>query len=207
MQTYKVFCEQSCYTFKILSNKLVDELKHFDSANYNISDIKKKLLTWLENPNRSDLVFDCDLESLNRAESTTFRFVEAAGGVVFIDKKMLTIVRHGILDLPKGHLEKGEKISEGAVREVIEETAINDLTIIESLPTTYHCYKKKGKWELKKTYWFAMTSKQHSGFKPQYSEGITTIKFFDSKKISIFLKNTYRSISDTLGDEIVQFLK
>ncbi|MDR0970376.1 MAG: NUDIX domain-containing protein [Lentimicrobiaceae bacterium] len=207
MQTYKVFYGKCCYATKIHANILVDDLKDFDSEKCNVLEVEKTLQMWLENSNRTDLFFDCNLETLHRAESMIFRFVEAAGGVVFVDKKMLAIVRHGILDLPKGHLEKDETISEGAIREVIEETAINDLTIFETLPTTYHCYKQKGKWELKKTYWYAMKTSQRSGFVPQYSEGITTIQFFDWSQISEFLKNTYRSLGDTLGNDMIRIFK
>jgi len=56
--------------------------------------------------------------------------------------------------LPKGKIDKGETTSEAAVREVREETGLKNIEIIGQLPDTFHIYNQKGKWLLKKTYWF-----------------------------------------------------
>ena len=51
--------------------------------------------------------------------------VNAAGGLVHNAKgQYLMIRRNDIWDLPKGHQEKGEEISQTALREVFEETGI-----------------------------------------------------------------------------------
>ena len=52
---------------------------------------------------------------------SNYKIIEAAGGLVFNDKnKILMIFRNGKWDLPKGKLEIGEQIQDGAIREVKE---------------------------------------------------------------------------------------
>ena len=53
-----------------------------------------------------------------------FKVVEAAGGIVEKDGKLLMIYRRKMWDIPKGKLDKGETIQECAVREVEEETGV-----------------------------------------------------------------------------------
>src|SRR5690606_39248757 len=60
--------------------------------------------------------------------------VTAAGGMVFNDKKeILFIYRNKRWDQPKGKIEKGETLEESAIREVEEETGIQDLKITRYL--------------------------------------------------------------------------
>ena len=86
------------------------------------------------------------------------KLIEAAGGLVYNSKdEILAIYRRGSWDLPKGKIDKGESIEAAAVREVQEETGIQQLTLGKPLSTTYHTYRlTNGKRVLKKTYWFAM---------------------------------------------------
>jgi 8-oxo-dGTP pyrophosphatase MutT (NUDIX family) len=121
--------------------------------------------------------------------------IEAAGGLVIDpDGRLLVIKRLGMWDLPKGKIEKGEKIEEAAMREVEEECGISRLTLKEPLPDTYHCYKLDAKYILKRTYWFEM---QYSGSelpKPQTEEHITEVKFMEADKVERAKHNTYPSL-------------
>ena len=128
----------------------------------------------------------------------------AAGGIVAKDGKFVSIVRHNIPDLPKGHIEKGEHPEQAALREVEEETSIGKLRIIKELPSTWHCYLEHEQWKLKRTYWYLMESEEAIQPKPQTEEGITEIKLIGNEEIENFLKNTFHSISEILGKDLRQ---
>ena len=52
-----------------------------------------------------------------------FPLIQAAGGVVqHANSKILFIYRNNLWDMPKGRVEKNEIITDGALREVMEET-------------------------------------------------------------------------------------
>ena len=68
----------------------------------------------------------------------------AAGGIVMNPKQeILWIFRRGFWDLPKGKLDPGETIPQCALREVEEETGINDIQLNELITITYHEYFDK----------------------------------------------------------------
>ena len=134
----------------------------------------------------------------------TFRMAPAAGGVVVVDGNIVTIVRNGVPDLPKGHLEKGETPENAASREVREETGIDKLQIVKALPPTWHCYQVGDEWRLKRTYWYLMTTSESIHPKPQTEEGISEIKLIGNEELEAFLRETFRSISEILGEELRQ---
>src|ERR1700704_2258892 len=80
-----------------------------------------------------------DLEELKKALFKKFTLVQAAGGLVINEKnEILMIFRRGSWDLPKGKLDNGEKLEECAIREVKEETGLNNVLPISPLMITYH---------------------------------------------------------------------
>ena len=78
----------------------------------------------------------------------------------------------GVRDLPKGKAEKGETIRETAIREVMEETGIENLKIDKYFSNTFHIVRNKRKYFLKETSWFLMSSNFKGKLKPQIKEGI-----------------------------------
>ena len=77
--------------------------------------------------------------------------VEAAGGTVEDGEgRMLMMLRRGRWDLPKGHVEPGESHEEAALREVAEETGLQQVSIVGPLTTTQHFYRMHGRWETKR---------------------------------------------------------
>ena len=127
--------------------------------------------------------------------SKLFPEIIAAGGKVYNDKsEILFIYRNKKWDLPKGKAEKNENISQTALREVIEETGIKNLTIIKPIEKTYHIFKKGSKHFLKSTYWFEMTSDYNGKFKPQKKEGISRVEWIDKETIGSILPKSYANI-------------
>lgn len=123
-----------------------------------------------------------------------FKIVRAAGGLVIKDGKILMIYRMGVWDLPKGKLEKKEKVKEGALREVEEECNIT-VEILEKLPKTWHSYAFKGKKILKKTSWYLMSCSDDSLMKPQAEEFIEKVSWMTPEEVLEVLPKAYTSIA------------
>jgi 8-oxo-dGTP pyrophosphatase MutT (NUDIX family) len=142
-----------------------------------------------------------DTEKSFRKFCSVFITIEAGGGLVMNDEgHYLFIFRRNKWDLPKGKSEKGEPISDTAVREVREETGIEVSRVLNSIGVTYHAYHEADLFFLKKTYWFLM---QYSGKQkpvPQISEDITRIKWLGNEEIhKVVMKNTFPNIADLLN--------
>ena len=129
----------------------------------------------------------------------SFKFMQAAGGLVEKNGKYLFIKRNGLWDIPKGKLEKGESVEEGAIREIEEECGITSPVISHHLLDTWHTYEHKGKNVLKKTYWFYLKATDNGDvLVPQLDEGITDAGYFGLDELSGIKENTYLSILDVI---------
>ncbi len=127
------------------------------------------------------------------------QLIKAAGGLVRnAEGEYLFIFRNKRWDLPKGKLEKGEKMKEAALREVEEECGVVIFKNKEKLCRTYHIYELNNKVVLKKTNWYSMTVKGKPKLVPQKEEGITKAEWLNSDALSPILKNTYPLILDVL---------
>ena len=134
-------------------------------------------------------------EKLERFLRKKLPVVEAAGGLVYNNKReILFIYRNGKWDIPKGRIEKKESHQEAAVREVEEETGITGLEVKKFLTTTYHVFKRNGKFKLKVTYWFEMYSEFDGEFIPQIDEGLLKVKWKNFEKTQKALRDSYENI-------------
>ncbi|MDB5010934.1 MAG: hypothetical protein JWQ06_1723 [Mucilaginibacter sp.] len=125
--------------------------------------------------------------------------IEAAGGIVKNEAgEYLFIYRNDKWDLPKGKIEKGERVKQAAVREVEEECGIMVNELGKKVCKTYHAYISREEVVLKKTHWFKMKSNDKSKLKPQKEEGITDARWFKKKKINTITENTFPSIMEVL---------
>lgn len=121
--------------------------------------------------------------------------VIAGGGKVYNDKgDILFIYRNEKWDLPKGKIEGVESIEETAIREVMEETGVAGLEIIQALETTYHIFKRNGGYKIKITYWFEMKTGFGGDLYAQEFEGITKVAWLNPEEIKEALKNSYANI-------------
>ncbi len=98
------------------------------------------------------------------------------------------------MDLPKGKLELGESESEGALREVEEETGVRNLELNEKIIDTYHTYVQNEKLILKRTAWYSMKVAGCPELTPQIEEGIAWVKWINKAEVEDFVKDTYPSI-------------
>ena len=178
-----------------------------ESDRYEADILCDFLQEWLDDRDQTDtFIHEVGENAVAEALKQTFKMAPAAGGVVVKDGKFVSIVRHGIPDLPKGHIEKDENPEQAALREVEEETGIGKLRIVKELPSTWHCYFEHEEWKLKRTYWYLMNTSETIQPKPQTEEGITEIKLIGNEWIEDFLKNTFRSISEILRKDLCQIV-
>ena len=126
--------------------------------------------------------------------------VEAAGGVVAFGDKILAMRRNGRWDLPKGHQDPGEDISVTALREVMEETGIDNLQLKDLICITDHCYKRNGIWHLKHTWWYDMLYTDPTDLTPQREEDIAKAAWVAKSSLPPYLLNTYPSILEVFRE-------
>ena len=203
---YKIFHENKALVFpKIEGDALKFDAMLQESERYEADILCDFLQEWLADNDQTDtFIHEVGEKAVATALNETFRMAPAAGGIVVNDGKIVSIVRHGIPDLPKGHIEKGEMPEQAALREVEEETGIDNLQIVKELPSTWHCYIEHEIWTLKRTYWYLMGTTETIQPKPQTEEGITEIKLVGNEEVETFLKNTFRSISEILAKDLRQ---
>jgi len=140
-----------------------------------------------------------------KAFAADYTLIEAAGGIIRNQKgEILFIYRNKKWDLPKGKREEGESIRKTALREVNEETGLNDLIIKDKLPSTLHIYSEKNQKILKKTHWYEMLSVNPEALKPQTEEGISKVKWVPLNEIDPYLKKTYRSLNSLLSYYVIR---
>lgn len=142
----------------------------------------------LEKSNKMErvVVFSNDFEKLKSHFESLFKIEEAAGGVVRNEKEeILMMYRRGSWDMAKGHIEKGETREIAAIREVQEETGLQNVELGEYLTTTYHTFRnKKNKRILKVSYWFNMTTTDKQLI-PQIEEDIEKLEWMSLKKAKL----------------------
>jgi len=123
------------------------------------------------------------------------KVVTAAGGMVMnAQKEILFIYRNNRWDLPKGKTEKNESIENSAIREVEEETGVQNLEIKRFITCTYHVFKRKGKLRLKETYWYEMYTEYEGELVPEVKEGIKKAKWKNFQKSQKALRKSYANI-------------
>lgn len=143
--------------------------------------------------------FHPDLEELKKAFYKKFTIIIAAGGLVQNEKsEILMIHRRGKWDMPKGKLDKKEKLEDCAVREVEEETGLKNVKLIAPLTITYHTYHEGARFILKESHWYTMKADGKQKLVPQTEEDIHDIKWVAEKELGKYLKDSYPSVQDAI---------
>ena len=203
-QKYKVFFNRNVvYLGKKAEKNKVHQHVWKDLSAVKIEELSHLLL---QNSKNETVFIECsNLSASWKLFKGIFQVKKAAGGLVVNTKKqMLFIKRHGLWDIPKGHIEKGETKETAALREVSEECGINHQQIVKKLKTTYHTYYLDEKLTLKPSYWYLMKYTGTESTQPQIKEGITEAVWVSAEKVPELLLNAYPSICDVI-DEFIGF--
>ena len=187
--------------YKVFVNRLIINLtsdKEFlnDSKTYLLSSISiTEIIKKLKIHDEVFLYYP-DKKKLLKEFKEKLVTIKATGGIVTNKKnQILFIYRKGKWDLPKGKMEKNESKKESALREVIEETGVKKLKIINFFSTTFHLIKVKREYFLKETHWYTMKTKYDGKLKPQKSEGIISAKWKTFDEALEIKKKTFRNIA------------
>lgn len=127
--------------------------------------------------------------------------ITAAGGIVVNpNQEILWIFRRGYWDLPKGKLDPNETIEACAIREVMEETGMQELQLTELISITKHQYHDPYLNEpvVKTTYWFKMTTNFLQDGIPQTEEDIEAIAWVKKEALAPYLEKTYDTIKEVI---------
>ena len=149
-----------------------------------------------------DLLYATETEEkqIQKALRSFFVFQRAAGGIVFKNDAFLRIFRLNRWDFPKGHIEVGETDTDAALREVTEETGIDQLIIEKDLGYTYHIFKNENKgFTLKETHWYQMRTSSEKALIPQTEEDILSAEWLPFSQRNSLIENTYPAIVELLG--------
>ena len=121
MQKYKVFLNEKRIGFVPGANITLSKLCRILTENSGIEAIMDWLPDFENSDIRESVVEHPEVEKLFQNFRSAFLQIDAAGGVVKRDGKLLFIFRNGKWDLPKGKIDEGESIETAALREVEEE--------------------------------------------------------------------------------------
>lgn len=158
-------------------------------------DIEQLIVKMFNNKIKKAYLYYPDEKEILKKVKEKIPVCKAGGGLVYNKKgEVLFIYRNGKWDLPKGGKEKGEEIDLTAMREVEEETGVGKLKIKDKLQKTYHVFKRNGKYKLKITHWFSMTTSFDGVLIPQANEGIEKVAWLNPEQVQEALKNSYENI-------------
>ncbi len=150
-------------------------------------------------------IYGPDIKHIWKIFRIYFTEVGAAGGLVMHKSgRYLFIEKKGKLDLPKGHIEKGEEPEACALREVSEECGITGHSIVKPICPSYHTYSWEGISYLKKTSWFLMEYDGEMIIKPEVSEGITKVQWLFPDELNVIKGDAWLSLMDLINCSILR---
>lgn len=184
-------------------DEVIEPFIHHDDAIFidelNSHTIKTIVHEMQQSQVHAGVFFHSDLDALKQAFFKKFTLVTAAGGLVQNEKKeYLLIFRRGKWDLPKGKLDKGEKLEDCAIREIEEETGLKEVKLIKPLCVTYHTYHEGARFILKDSHWYIMKVKGSQQLVPQTEEDIHEIRWVKKTGLAEYMKISYPSVADVL---------
>ncbi|RPE09086.1 NUDIX domain-containing protein [Chitinophaga lutea] len=126
-----------------------------------------------------------------------FTVYEAAGGLITNDAdEVLLMFRRGKWDLPKGKLDDGETLEACALREVQEETGLQNVSLSHKITETFHYYPLKDKRILKHSHWYRMFFTGTELTVPQIEEDILDIQWIRPENLGKYMAYSYENIRE-----------
>lgn len=196
METYRIYINDNTL---LIADSIPDQVNKIQQLEVKGFDFQAFYKNLSKVSGKDYILIGDDPKHIFKKIKKSCELIKAAGGLVKSAKgKYLFIFRNKKWDLPKGKVEKGEKMKEAALREVEEECGVKIHTNDEKLCKTYHVYPLNNKIVLKKTNWYSMTVKGEPKLIPQKEEGITKAEWLDKTELKPIVKNTYPLIMDVL---------
>lgn len=145
------------------------------------------------------IVEDISKKALLEELHKMYEPIDAAGGVVMNEENaVLMIYRRGKWDLPKGKCDEGETVDTCAIREVSEETGLQQLELKEKICDTFHLYTQHGQSLLKRTVWYKMQGTSGEALVPQKEENILEARWVAEKEMGPIVFKSYEAIREVL---------
>ncbi|WP_082438558.1 NUDIX hydrolase [Nonlabens sp. YIK11] len=192
-QMYKVFVKD----IAVIVTSDRDLFPDHDAFNLKTVNFKKLIKAIKKNKVERPLLYSKNEDKLLKRLHKKIPLVLAAGGLVKNQKgEYLFIHRNGKWDLPKGKTEKNESMEATALREVEEETGVENLSINNYIGPTYHVFSRNNKYRLKLTHWYAMTTDYTGQLVPQDKEGIDQAVWLNDEQARESLEQSYANIKD-----------
>lgn len=183
----------------IIPDAMIDDVLILNVSNEQIDRLLKLMTNRKFKKVNSITISSPDNKPLIKYLKEKFKVIEAGGGIVEKEDKLLLIYRKKRWDIPKGKLDEGETIEECAEREVCEETGVN-VKIKNKVVEVWHTYISNKKYILKKTHWYSMDCLDDSNLYPQKEEGIEKAEWVTMEEARIRLRDSYRSIRYVLQE-------
>lgn len=196
---YKVFIENR----PLIITKPENSLEHLPSiSSINADEVRRDLAIFLEMG--VQVMNEAPLNFID-AIFKDHQKITASGGAVIQDQHLLMIKRLGYWDLPKGKLEMNETSEKGALREVMEECGVQNLSIVSKLPDTFHTYQFREKKILKKTNWYLMRAEGEQTLQPQIEEDITEVRWVPMGQVMELASESYPSLNEVFHHVLEEF--
>ena len=201
---YKIyFNNKPLFLVSEITKETEEYLHHEETVfidEYNLHTVKAMIHEMASGKINAGVFLHSDIEELLNAFKKKFLVIIAAGGFVHTGKnEVLLIFRRGKWDLPKGKLDEGEDLETCALREIKEETGVQQINSEGPLCITYHTYTENGKNILKESHWFMVKAVKQNEFIPQVDEDIEKCEWVAIDKLEPYLENTHGSILDVVN--------
>lgn len=198
MKIYRIYINKSSL---IIADDIPQQIGKIQQLETNDFDFLKFYKSLVKGTKKDYILISETPKNLFKSIKKKLTIIKAAGGLVKNAKgDYLFIFRNKKWDLPKGKVEKGEKVKIAAIREVEEECGVKIEKRQACLGKTYHIYELNGEVILKTTAWYPMKVKGMPKLVPQKEEGITKAVWLASNQLTPIVKNTFPSIIEVMKE-------